>query len=96
MVPGTDSTSSPAREAASMVSGPIEAIAASPVRTMATRVLSSGTSRMCRSLKCGRPRQCGVVTAVSSMRSPGTLRTNFQGPLPIGFLRNSSSPTFSI
>ena len=28
-----------------MVSGPIEAIAASPVRTIATRVLSSGTSR---------------------------------------------------
>jgi len=38
----------------------------------------------------------GVVTAVNSMRSPGTLRTNFQGPLPIGFLRNSSSPTRSI
>src|SRR5258708_14321148 len=52
-----------------MVSGPIEAIAASPVRTMATRVLSSGTSRRTRSLKCGRPRQCGVVTAVNSMRS---------------------------
>ena len=30
------------------------------------------------------------------MRSPGTLRTNFHGPLPIGFLRNSSSPTFSM
>ena len=59
MVPGTDSTSSPPREALSMVSGPIEAIAASPVRTMAMRVLSSGTSRICRSLKCGVPRQCG-------------------------------------
>ena len=41
-------------------------------------------------------RQCGVVKAVNSMRSPATLRTNFQGPLPTGFLRNSSSPTFSI
>ena len=47
-------------------------------------------------MKCGRPRQCGMVTAVNSIRSPGTLRTNFQGPLPIGFLRNSSSPTRSI
>ena len=57
MVPGTASTSSPARVAPIMVSGPIEAIAASPVRTMATRVLSSGTSRTCRSLKLGVPRQ---------------------------------------
>src|SRR5882672_6377089 len=26
------------------------------------------------------------------MRSPGTLRTNFHGPLPMGFLRNASTP----
>ena len=59
MVPGTDSTSSPPRTALRMVSGPIEAIAASPVRTIAMRVLSSGTIRTCRFLKCGVPRQCG-------------------------------------
>ena len=38
IVPGTAMTSSPPRDAPSMVSGLIEAIAASPVRTMATRV----------------------------------------------------------
>ncbi len=30
------------------------------------------------------------------MRSPGTLRTNFHGPLPIGFSRNTLAPTVSM
>ena len=58
-MPGTETTSSPQRVALRIVSGPIEAIAASPVRTIETRVLSSGTSRICKFLKCGVPRQCG-------------------------------------
>ena len=52
------------------------------------RVLVSGTRSSVILLNCGVPRQCGVVTASYSMRSPGTLWTNFHGPLPIGLSRN--------
>src|SRR5439155_13142440 len=36
------------------------------------------------------------VTASYSMRSPGTLRTNFQGPLPTGLSRDPLAPTVSM
>ena len=66
------------------------------MRTIARRVLCSGTRSSVIFLNCGVPRQCGVVTASYSMRSPGTLRTNFHGPLPIGFSRKPFVPTVSM
>ena len=72
------------------------AMPASPVRTIAMRVLVSGTRSSVIFLNCGVPRQCGVVTASYSMRSPGTFLTNFHGPLPIGFSRKPFVPTVSM
>ena len=69
---------------------------ASPVRTIAMRVLCSGTSRSVSFLNWGVPRQCDPPAASYSMRSPGTSRTNFHGPLPIGFSRKPLVPTASM
>ena len=95
-MPGTLTIFIPPARASLTASGPMLPIAASPVRTIARRVLCSGTSSSVRRLNCGVPRQCGYVTASYSMRSPGTLRTNFHGPLPIGFSRNPLAPTVSM
>ena len=59
MVPGTETTRSLAFSTSRIDSGLMLAMWASPVRVMATRVLSSGTSKMTSFLKCGVPRQWG-------------------------------------
>ena len=94
-MPGTLTTRIPPPRASLMASGPMLAIDASPVRTMASRVDCSGTRSSVSRLNCGVPRQW-PGTASYSMRSPGTVRTNFQGPLPTGLSRKPLAPTASM